>query len=214
MKSILLIGLGRFGSYMAQKLQLLGHDVLAVDKNEERVNAVLPYVTDAQIGDVADEAFMRTLGARNFDLCVVAIGDDFESSLEATALLKDNGAPFVLSRAATDLHARLLLRNGADQIIYPVKLAADYAAVRYTTDHVLEYMALSEDYSLCEVSCPQEWIGKSIIALEVRSRYHINIVATKSGGKLSSMPSPDYVFRGNETLLVMGHNKDLRKFLH
>ena len=120
MKSILLIGLGRFGSYMAQKLQLLGHDVLAVDKNEERVNAVLPYVTDAQIGDVADEAFMRTLGARNFDLCVVAIGDDFESSLEATALLKDNGAPFVLSRAATDLHARLLLRNGADQIIYPV----------------------------------------------------------------------------------------------
>ena len=213
MKSILLIGLGRFGSYMAQKLQLLGHDVMAVDKNEDRVNAVLPYVTDAQIGDVSDEAFMRTLGARNFDLCVVAIGDDFESSLEATALLKDNGAPFVLSRAATDLHARLLLRNGADQIIYPVKQAADYAAVRYTTDHVLEYMALSDDYSICEVTCPEEWVGKSIVELRVRTQYNVSIAATKINGKLSSMPSPDYIFAGNETLLVMGHNNDLRKFL-
>lgn len=121
MKSILLIGLGRFGRYMALKLQDLGHDVLAVDIDEERVNESLADVTDAQIGDATNEAFIKTLGARNFDLCVVAIGDDFESSLEATALLKDNGAQVVLARAATDIHAKLLLRNGADHVIYPVQ---------------------------------------------------------------------------------------------
>lgn len=213
MKSILLIGLGRFGHYMAMKLQELGHDVLAVDSSEEKVNAALPFVTDAQIGNAADESFIRTLGVRNFDLCVVAIGEDFESSLEATALLKDNGAAFVLSRAATDLHARLLLRNGADQIIYPVKQSADYAAVRYTIGHVLDFMVLGDDYSICEVPVPEEWAGKSIVELRVRSLYHINIAATKVDGHMYPLPAPEYVFQGNETLLIMGHNNDLKNFI-
>lgn len=213
MKSVLLIGLGRFGRYMALKLQELGHDVLAVDVNEDRVNEALSYVTDAQIGDVTNEAFIKTLGVRNFDLCVVAIGDDFESSLEATALLKDHGAPMVLSRAATDIHAKLLLRNGADHVIYPVQQAANYAAVRYTTDHVLDYTALGEDYSICEISTPPEWVGKSILELAVRSRYHINIAATKRNGKLAPLPAPEYVFGGDETLLIMGHNNDIKRFL-
>lgn len=213
MKSILLIGLGRFGRYMALKLQELGHDVLAIDLVEEKVNAALAYVTDAQIGDATNEAFIRTLGVRNFDLCVVAIGDDFESSLEATALLKDLGAQFVLSRAATDIHAKLLLRNGADHVIYPVQQAADYAAVRYTTDHVLDYMALSDNYSICEISTPAEWVGHTIVDLKIRSRYRVNIAATKIDGQLKPLPSPDYVFNANETLLIMGHNDDLARFL-
>lgn len=213
MKSVLLIGLGRFGRYIAMKMQELGHEVLAVDTDESRVNEALPYVTDAQIGDVTNEAYMQTLGVRNFDLCVVAIGEDFESSLEVTALLKDNGAPFVISRAATDLHARLLLRNGADHVIYPVKQAADYAAVRYTTDHVLDYMALSEEYSICEISVPADWVGKSILQLEVRRKYNLNIISIKENGKMKPLPAPNHVFAAHETLLVMGHNKDLRKFL-
>lgn len=213
MKSILLVGLGRFGRYMALKLQELGHEVLAVDENEERVNEALAYVTDAQIGDATNEAFIKTLGVRNFDICVVAIGDNFESSLETTALLKDHGAQFVLSRAATDIHAKLLLRNGADHVIYPVKQAADYAAVRYTTDHVLDYMSLSDDYSICEISVPSDWVGKSIVDLAVRSRFNINITAIKEGGKLKPLPRPQYVFTGNETLLIMGHVDDLHKFL-
>lgn len=213
MKSILLIGLGRFGRYMALKLQELGHDVLAVDIDEERVNESLADVTDAQIGDATNEAFIKTLGARNFDLCVVAIGDDFESSLEATALLKDNGAQVVLARAATDIHAKLLLRNGADHVIYPVQQAANYAAVRYTTDHVLDFTALGEDYSICEIDVPTEWVGKSILELKVRTRYQLNVTAIKENGKLRPMPNPEHVFTEDQTVLVMGRNEDLRKFL-
>ena len=111
MKSVLLIGLGRFGRHMAQKLKDLHHEVLAVDKDEKRVTSALPYVTNAQIGDGTDEQFIASLGVRNFDLCVVAIGDDFQSSLETTALLKEQGAPFVLSRATRDVHAKFLLRS-------------------------------------------------------------------------------------------------------
>ena len=119
MKSVLLVGLGRFGRHMAQKLQELHHEVLAIDKDEQRVNDALPFVTNAQIGDGTNEQFVRSLGVRNFDLCVVAIGDNFQSSLETTALLKECGAPFVLARAARDIHAKFLLRNGADDVIYP-----------------------------------------------------------------------------------------------
>lgn len=213
MKSVLLIGLGRFGQHLAVKLQEMGHEILAIDRDEDRVNAVLPIVTDAQIGDATDESVIDSLGVRNFDLCVVAIGDDFQSSLETTALLKDHGAAFVLARASTDVHAKFLLRNGADDVIYPVQLAARYAAVRYTTDHVLDYMALTDEYSLCEISVPVAWVGKSIVQLSIRSRHNITIVAVKVNGRMDSMPTPDYVFHGNETLLVMGHNNDLRKFL-
>lgn len=213
MKSILLIGLGRFGRHMALKLQEMGHDVLAIDQDEARVNAALSFVTDAQIGDATNEAFIATLGVNNFDLCVVAIGEDFQSSLETTALLKDHGAPVVLSRASTDVHAKFLLRNGADDVIYPAKLAASYAAVRYTTDHVLDYMALSDGYSICEISVPENWIGRSIVQLSVRTKYKISIVAIKEQGRMNSMPTPDFVFSGDETLLVMGHDNDLRKFL-
>lgn len=213
MKSVLLIGLGRFGRHMALKLQEMNHEVLAVDQDEARVNAALSYVTDAQIGDATDEAFIRTLGVRNFDLCVVAIGDNFQSSLETTALLKDYGAPMVLSRASTDVHAKFLLRNGADDVIYPARLSAQYAAVRYTTDHVLDYMALSDGYSICEISVPASWIGRSIVQLSVRNKYNIIIVAIKENGRMDSMPAPDFVFSGRETLLVMGHDNDLRKFL-
>ena len=150
MKSILLIGLGRFGRHMAQKLRELHHEVLAVDKDEQRVNDVLDLVTNAQIGDATNPQFIASLGVRNLDLCVVAIGDDFQSSLETTALLKEQGAPFVLARAARDVHAKFLLQNGADDIIYPEKQIASWAAVRYSGDHIFDYVELTPDYSIYE----------------------------------------------------------------
>ena len=119
MKSVLLIGLGRFGRHVARKLNEMNHQVLAVDKNEKRVEDALPYLTSAQIGDSTEEAFVRSLGVRNFDVCIVAIGDAFQSSLETTSLLKDLGARKVVARAARDVHAKFLLRNGADHVVYP-----------------------------------------------------------------------------------------------
>ena len=137
MKSILLIGLGRFGRHIAIHLDQLGHQVMAVDNSDERAEAVLPFVTNAQIGDSTNGEFLESLGVRNYDVCIVAIGHDFQSSLETTSLLKEMGAKLVISRATTDVQEKFLLRNGADEVIYPEKQLAKWVAIRYSTDHVL-----------------------------------------------------------------------------
>ena len=214
MKSVLLIGLGRFGRHMAQKLRELHHEVLAIDKEEQRVNDALPYVTNAQIGDATNEQFIASLGVRNFDLCVVAIGDDFQSSLETTALLKENGAPFVVARAARDVHAKFLLRNGADDVIYPEKQMASWAAVRYSSDHIFDYVELTPDHSIFETSVPAAWVGHTIMELAVRQKHRINILATKKSGKLEPLPGPSHCFQSNETMFILGDNRDIQKFLH
>ena len=214
MKTVLLIGIGRFGFHMAQKFHGLHHEVLAIDTDEERVNAVLPYVTNAQIADCTNEKFIKSLGVRNFDLCVVAVGGDFQSSLEITALLKDNGAKFVVSRAANDFHAKFLLRNGADEVVYPEKQVANWAAVCYSSENILDYVQLTPDYSIYEVKVPVSWLGKTPLNLAVRQKYNINVLATKSNNTLDTMTGPDHVFTDTETMLIMGHNKDLQRFLH
>ena len=203
MKSVLLVGLGRFGRHMAQKLRELHHEVLAIDKDEQRVNDALPFVTNAQIGDGTNEQFVRSLGVRNFDLCVVAIGDNFQSSLETTALLKECGAPFVLARAARDIHAKFLLRNGADDVIYPERQMASWSAVQ-----------LTPEYSIFETGVPRSWVGKTVVELAVRQRYHINILATRSNQVLEPLPGPTHCFTENETIFILGANKDVQKFLH
>ena len=212
MKSILLVGLGRFGRHMAIKFRELRHEVFAIDWNEERVNECLQYVTNAQIGDSTNEQFIASLGVRNFDLCIVTIGDNFQSSLETTALLKEMGGRFVIARASRDVHAKFLLRNGADDVIYPERQMATWAAVRYSSDHVFDYVELTKEYSIYETTVPTAWIGKSILELEVRQRYQVNILATKHDGQLDSLPGPDHVFRESERLFVMGNNKHLAKF--
>lgn len=213
MKNVLLIGLGRFGRHAAMKLHDLKHQVMAVDIDEEKVNEVLPYVTSGVIGDGTSEQFIQSLGVRNFDLCIVAIGDNFQSSLETTALLKENGAKFVVSRASRDVHRKFLLHNGADSVVYPEKQMASWTAVRYTADHVFDYIQLTDDFSIYETSVPNEWIGRTIVDLRVRQQHQINILAVKYMGKLEPMPAADHVFRKGETIFVMGSNKSLSRFL-
>lgn len=210
MKSVLLIGLGRFGRHMAAKLIEEGNEVLAVDKNEERVNDILDTVTDAQIGDSTNEHFIESLGVGNFDLCVVAIGDNFQSSLETTALLKDYGARFVLARANRDVHAKFLLRNGADRVVYPEKEMAERMAVKYGNDNIFDYIELNSEYSIYEIPVPSSWLGKSILEKEIRNKYKISILATKEGNHLNPLPGADYIFKSGENLIVMGHFKDVR----
>ncbi len=213
MKSILLVGLGRFGRHMAQKFFELRHEVLAVDSDEARVNEVLPFVTSAQIGDSTNEAFVSSLGVRNFDLCVVAIGDNFQSSLETTALLKDCGARLVVSRASRDVHAKFLLRNGADQVIYAEKEMAIRTAVRYSYDNIFDYIELTPGYSIYEIPTPPAWVGRTIVQLAVRSRYHISILATKTGEHIAPLPGADHELKADERLILMGSNRDVRKIL-
>ena len=214
MKSVLLVGLGRFGRHIAIKLHELHHQVMAIDQKEERVEAVLPYVTNAQIGDSKNHSFMASLGVRNFDVCIVAIGDDFQSSLETTALLKELGAKQVVARAARDVHAKFLLRNGADEVVYPEKQLASWTAIRYTSDHIIDYIELDDDNAIVEVSVPHSWVGKSVGALDVRRRYNINILGIKKTSKLDIGVTSSTVLTADETVLVLGSSRDIQKCLH
>lgn len=210
-KSVLLIGLGRFGKYIAMKLHELGHEVMGVDENEERVDDAMPYVTNGQIGDSTNEALLRSLGVKNYDVCIVTIGGDFQSSLETTCLLKELGAQKVVSRAEQDVQAKFLLRNGADEIIYPEKQLATWAAIRYSSDHILDYIELSDSCSIFEVSVPSAWVGKSVVEIDIRRKYNVNIIATKKNGKINAVVTADTVLSGDETLLVLGEYKAMRK---
>lgn len=213
MKSILIVGLGRFGKHMAQKFNEQGNDVMAIDIKEARVNAALPYVTNALIGDATDENLMSTIGINNFDLCVVTIGDNFQSSLEATTLLKDLGAAYILSRASRDVHAKFLLRNGADEVIYTEKETAERLAVKFGSDDIFNYIELTDEYSIYEISVPDAWVGKSILQKNVRSKYHISILATKEGSEIYPLPHPDHIFTSTESLMVLGRNEDVQHLI-
>lgn len=211
MKSVLLIGLGRFGRGVAEKLNELHHQVLAVDRNEERVNEALPLVTDAQIGDATSEAFLRSLGVDNFDVCIVTIGEDFQSSLETTCLLKELGAKKVVSRASREVHRKFLLRNGADDVVYPEGQLAAWTAIRHTTDHVLDYIALDSEYAIYDLQVPADWHGKTVGGLDIRKKYNLNLLAARENGKASMAVTSETVLQENQTILVLGKWKDVQK---
>ncbi len=214
MKSILLIGLGRFGRHIAKKLDELHHQVMAVDKEDTRVDAVLPFVTNAQIGDATNEDFLSSLGVGNFDVCIVAIGDSFQNSLEVTSLLKELGARMVVSRAARDVHAKFLLRNGADEIVYPERQLADWVAIRYSADHILDYIELDEEHAIFEISIPEEWLGKTIGQLDIRKKYDINIMALKTNDIMNLKISSDTQLLKDSTMFVLGETKHIQKCFH
>ena len=215
MKNILIIGLGRFGKHIAMQLNQMGHEIMAVDLNEERVEKVLPFVTNAQIGDSTDASFLESLGIGNFDICFVTIGGSFQNSLETTSLLKELGARLVISRAERDVHEKFLLRNGADKVVYPEKQVAKWASIRYADDHILDYMEVDASHAIFEVEIPYEWIGKTIGELDIRKKHNINILAVKNeGGEIGVAISADTVLNDGSTLLVLGDYKTIQKCFH
>ncbi len=213
-KSVLLIGLGRFGKHIALQLDALGHEVMAVDHNEDRVNDALPFVTNAQIGDSTNAEFLASLGIGNYDLCIVAIGNDFQSSLETTSNLKELGAKLVVARASRDVHAKFLLRNGADEVVYPEKQVAKWTSIRFTSNHIIDYIELDDTHSIFEVSVPKQWVGMSIGQVDIRKKYDINIVAIKQNGRMNVAVTPDTVLTADKTLLVIGEYRALQKCFH
>ena len=211
MKNVLLIGLGRFGMHVAAHLYDLGHQVMAVDTDEDRVNKVLPYVTNAQIGDSTDADFLRSLGVDNYDVCIVTIGGNFQNSLETASLLEELGAKKVVARAERDVQAKFLLRNGADEVVYPEKQVAKWTAIRYTADHILDYIEVDDSHGIFEVDVPPASIGKSVGELDIRRKFDINIIALRRGGKTEFSVSPDMTLDDKCTLLVMGELRALQK---
>ena len=214
MKSILLIGLGHFGKHIAVKLHELRHQIMAVDISEERIQAVLPYVTRAQIGDSTDERFLRSLGIRNYDVCIVTIGDDFQNSLETVSLLKELGAKKVIARASRGVQEKFLLRNGADEVIYLEKQLASWIAARCTSEHILDYIELDENYSIFELNIPATWHGKSIAQLDIRKKYGINILGIRRNGTLDMNVCPETVLQHENSVYVLGHRNAVLKCFH
>ncbi len=213
-KSILLIGLGRFGRHIVNKLVELGHEVMAVDNNEDRVNEIAPLVTNAQIGNSTSEEFLKSIGIENFDVCIVAISGDFQSSLETTCYLKENGAKKIISRAERDGQAKLLLRNGADEVVYPEKQLAQWIAIKCSSDSILDYIEIDNEHAIFEIKIPNDWIGKSVIQINIRKKYNINIMGVKKEGKINLNITPDLVFNKNESLLVLGEHKMIQKIFN
>mgnify|MGYP000681987218 CR=1 FL=1 len=211
MKNILLIGTGRFGRHIAVQLYQLGHQVMAVDRDEERVNECMPFVTNAQIGDSTRVDFLRSLGVSNYDVCYVTISGNFQNSLETTSLLKELGAKLVVSRAERDVQAKFLLRNGADEVVYPEKQLAKWAAIRYSSEHILDYIELQDDHAIMEVTIPPEWMDRTIGEINIRKKYNINILALKKDGKLDMNITPDTQLCRDESMLVLGKYASIQK---
>lgn len=209
MKSILIIGMGRFGRHMARKFTEQGHSVLAIEKKEEVADYSVDIVKNIQIGDARNEMFIDSLGVSNFDLCVVAIGDDFLSSLEIVVMLKDYGARYIIARATRDVYRNLLLRNGADHVVYAEREIAERLAIRFGSKNVYDYIKLGPDFEIFEIQTPISWYGYSILEKHVRKKYHVSILATKRNTVITPSPDPDYVFNGLDTLIVLGKSDDV-----
>ena len=196
MKSVLIIGMGRFGHHLCQKFVELDNEVMIIDNREEALEDMLPFVTSAQIADCTNVEVLKSIGIGNFDVCFVCIGTNFQSSLEITSLLKENGAKYVVSKATRDIQAKFLLRNGADEVVYPDRDIAQKVAVRCSANHVFDYIEL-----------------KSIVEVNFRSRYKVNILGCKQGEETQLLPMADHVFEENEHLMVIGRKEDVRKIL-
>ena len=229
-KSILIVGAGRFGRYSAQKLHELGHDVMVVDMREELINQIMPYVSDARIGDSTDKAFMNTLGVHLYDFCIVAIGDDFLSSLQTTFTLDELGAKKVIARATSHRQEKFLLRNGASYVVFPERELGYWTAIRFSSDSISNYVDLSDGYGVYEIKVPERWSGKRIDELDVRRKFHINILCVRdpyssrlippnNAGANQKMPEInmdiryDTVLHSGQTMMVLGKTEYIQKML-
>lgn len=209
-KSILIIGLGRFGRHMAQTFIENGHEVMAVDHSEERADAAVGLIQQILIGDATDERFMESLGISNFDLAVVAVGENFQTVLEITVLLKDLGCKYIVARATTEVHKKLLLRNGADYVTYAEREIAERLAIKFGADNIFDYVELTPEIGIYEIAVPEKWRGKSMVELSIRNRYHVSVLATKKQDKIFPLPNPNHVFEARESIMVMGTAEDIR----
>ena len=214
MKSILMIGMGKFGHLLCENMARLDNEIMIVDESEERLADLVNLATSAEIGDCTNVEVLKSLGVRNFDICFVCISGNFQDSLEITSLLKELGAKYVVSKAERDIQAKFLLRNGADEVIYPDRDIAERAAEKYSKDYVFDYVELTEDYGIYEIPVYHSWVGKSIRDLDIRAKHQINILGIKNGEDMDLMPPATYVFDDTQHLMVIGRKTAIEKLFH
>lgn len=204
MKAVLVIGMGKTGQYLAQKMQQLGNEVMIVDKNESLIQSLSPEYKDCFSGDCANEGVLRSLGINNFDYCFVCIGEESYAALEITSLLKELGAKCVVAKAKQERQAKFLKNVGADEVFFPEKEIAEKVAVRYNSENIFDYVPLTSDVAIFEIAILDKWVGKSILQLDVRKHYKINIIAIKKGERVDPLPGGQYVFEEGDHIMVLG----------
>lgn len=213
MRSMLVIGAGRFGTNLAVKLTELGNEVMIVDMNEDAVHNLVPLVTRVQVCDCMDRDVLAELGVRNFDICFVCISDNFQSSMEITSLLKEQGARYVVAKSDREIHAHLLKKIGADDVVYPERDMAQRTAVRYSARGAFDYVELSPEYAIMEIEPPESWIGRNIRELNVRTEHEINVIGVRKGKHILPLISADHIFDAQEHIIVAGEQKNILKIM-
>ena len=212
MQSIVVLGLGRFGQSVAKTLYDLGHEVLVIDENESLIQSISNHITYALVGNVTDENVLKAAGIKNFDAAVVSTGKNLESSILVTQILKEMGIKYVLAKAQNELHARVLTKLGADKVIFPEKDMGVRVAHNLVSTNIIDYIELSPDYTIIEISSPKHWEGKTLKKLNVRAKHGINIIAVKNGSKINMAPTADYIVNSDDILVVIGSKSDIDKF--
>ena len=211
MKSVLVIGMGRFGRHLSAEMIRLGNQVMVVDENAKLIDELPPIYTDSSIGDCTNEGVIASIGVKDFDLCFVTIGENFESSLIITSLLKKHGAKYVCTKANREIQAEFLYKIGADEVVYPEKEMASRLAVRYNARNVFDFIPLAGEYSIYEIPIARSWENKTVAELQILRKYHINIVAVKREGDIRPLFSADFVFLAGDHIIAVGRESDIKK---
>lgn len=213
MKSVLIIGMGRFGQHLCINLANMGNQVMIVDEDESRLEGMHEYVVNAKIGDCTNVEVLKSLGIGNYDTVFVCIGTNFQSSLEITSLCKELGAKYVVSKASRDIHAKFLLKNGADEVVYPDRDIAERVAVKHTSDNIFDYVEITENYSMFEVKPLKAWVGNSLRQLDLRNKYEILVLGFKRGEKVDFLPKADTIIEKDVHLLCVGEQEKIDKII-
>lgn len=210
-KQFVVIGLGRFGYAIAKELYILGNDVLAIDADEERIQSISDHVTHAVQADTTDENTLRTLGISNFDVAVITIGSNVQASIMTALLVKDLGVKYILTKAHNELHAKVLNKLGVNKVIFPERDMGIRVAHNLVSSNILDYIELSSDYSIAEIASPEEWFGKTLKDLNMRSNYGINVVALKRNSEVNVSPSADDVIQEGDVIVAIGGAEEINK---
>ncbi len=206
-----IIGCGRFGATVADKLTELGCEVMVVDTDEETIQNISNDVTYAVQADATDENSLKSIGVRNFDVVVISIGENIQSSILVTLMVKELGVKHIIAKAQNELHGKVLSKIGANRIVYPEKEMGIRIAKNLVSDNILDYIELAPDYSIMEVLALEEWLGKNLIELDMRAKYGVNVMAIKHGTEINIAVTADIVIKEGDILVVIGHNDDLKK---
>lgn len=210
-KTFAIIGMGRFGSSVAKNLYEMGYDVMAIDFSEEKIQEHIQYVTYAVQADCTDESALKELGIRNFDVVVVAIGEDIQASILATLIVKELGVKFIVVKAQDERHGKVLYKIGADRVVFPERDMGIRVANNLVSPGILDFIELAEDYSVAEIVASQGMVGKDLVTLNLRAKFGVNVMAIKSGENINIAPNPQDTIQAGDILVVIGHNSDLKR---